>query len=194
MPVVGAQTPAGNAANRPTFVEGELLVKFKQGATANAQATAHASAQSRVVREIRGVKVVQVPRQAQQQLSAYQRNPNVELVELNGIAYPDMTPSDSMYPQQWGLNNTGQTGGAKDKDIDAPEAWNTALGGATIAIVDTGIREDHPDLAGKVVDRWNWFDGTSTTDVYGHGTHVPGSPRPRTMAWVSSACVRTARC
>ena len=45
---------------------------------------------------------------------------------------------------------------------------------STIAIVDTGIMADHPDLQGKVVDSRNWYDGSGTQDVVGHGTHVAG--------------------
>ena len=33
---------------------------------------------------------------------------------------------------------------------------------------------DHPDLQGKVVDSRNWYDGSGTQDVVGHGTHVAG--------------------
>src|SRR4026209_354129 len=38
------------------------------------------------------------------------------------------TPNDPRYDDQWGWNNTGQTGGTVDADIDAPEAWNVFTG------------------------------------------------------------------
>lgn len=59
--------------------------------------------------------------------------------------------SDDYYPNQWHLNNTGQTGGTPDADIDAPEAWQITQGSETvkIGIIDTGVEITHDDLSGK---------------------------------------------
>src|SRR5258706_5561100 len=40
-------------------------------------------------------------------------------------------PNDTMFASQWNMNNTGQTGGTPDADIDAPEAWGITTGGRT---------------------------------------------------------------
>ena len=76
------------------------------------------------------------------------------------------------------MNNTGQTGGKTDADIDALAAWDVAAAAgakrATISIVDTGLNAGHEDLAGKVVEQRNWYDGGGTHDGYDHGTHVAG--------------------
>jgi len=169
------------AQGRPEFVEDELLVLFKRQVPAAAQATAHANANARVVREVRGldVKVVQVPpARLANALQRYQQDPTVEYAEMNPVAYPDGMPNDASFGQQWALHNTGQNGGRADADIDAPAAWDVpAPAGATpatISIVDTGIDAGHPDLAGKVVEQRNWYDGGGTADVYNHGTHVAG--------------------
>ena len=79
----------------------------------------------------------------------YEKDPNVEYAEPNYIAYTSATiPNDPDFPQQWALNNTGQTGGTADADIDAPEAWDRETGDPSviIAVVDTGIDWNHPDL------------------------------------------------
>ncbi|MHC4243925.1 MAG: S8 family serine peptidase, partial [Planctomycetota bacterium] len=60
-----------------------------------------------------------------------------------------VVPNDPMFSDLWGLENTGQTGGVEDADIDAPEAWDLETGDPEIivAITDTGIDYTHPDLA-----------------------------------------------
>lgn len=64
------------------------------------------------------------------------------------------TPNDTNVRDQWYLNNTGQTGGAADSDIDAFEAWDVQTGAkdVVVAVIDTGIDYRHPDLAANV---WN---------------------------------------
>ena len=131
-----------------------------------------------------------------------------ELNELPEIAYAEpnyeytleRTPNDTLYGSMWALNNTGQTGGRFDADIDAPEAWDTFTGSdqAIIAVLDSGADLTHPDLvaniwvnpgeiAGDGIDNDNNgyvddingidpFDGdVDPTDIDGHGTHVAGT-------------------
>ncbi|MCP4262179.1 MAG: S8 family serine peptidase [Planctomycetes bacterium] len=63
-----------------------------------------------------------------------------------------VVPNDPMFGDLWGFENTGQTGGTEDADIDAPEGWDFETGdsGFIVAIADTGIDYTHPDLANNM--------------------------------------------
>lgn len=60
--------------------------------------------------------------------------------------------------------------------MNLPEAWETATGaGVVIAVVDTGVDLDHPDLEGKLEKGRDFVDGDrEPNDENGHGTHVSG--------------------
>ena len=58
--------------------------------------------------------------------------------------------------------------------IGAPAAWAAGYTGAgmTAAVLDSGIDEDHPDFAGRIVEVRNFTDAPDGNDTVGHGTHV----------------------
>lgn len=58
--------------------------------------------------------------------------------------------------------------------IGAPAAWAAGLDGTgvTVGVVDTGIDNKHPDLAGAVLDSANFTEEPDISDTSGHGTHV----------------------
>ncbi|MHB9034759.1 MAG: S8 family serine peptidase, partial [Anaerolineae bacterium] len=60
--------------------------------------------------------------------------------------------------------------------INAPEAWACSQGGlgVIIAIIDSGISSNHPDLQAHLVTGYSAIPGTSWEDETGHGTHVAG--------------------
>jgi len=107
----------------------------------------------------------------------YAMDSSVLFVEENGAYSLLDAPNDPRLPLQWQYDNTGQTGGTADADIDALEAWQAApaAGVVRIAVLDTGIDQSHEDVAAKIVANKNYTTSRTVDDRYGHGTDVAGS-------------------
>ena len=102
-----------------------------------------------------------------------------------------MFPNDEYFPEQWYLHNTGQTcmygsGGTPNADINAPEAWETTTGdpNVVIAVVDSGVDSNHPDLVDNLVPGYDFWEYDNLPNPspevsldnanYGHGTGCAG--------------------
>ncbi len=110
------------------------------------------------------------------ELAAWNARPEVELAEPDWTVYTMLTtPNDQYYTQQWALRNVGQypAYGNNDVDIDADEAWDIFTGSTdvTIAIIDTGVDLNHPDLQAKIVPGYDYVNNDATADDDNmHGT------------------------
>ncbi|MHC4483309.1 MAG: S8 family serine peptidase, partial [Planctomycetota bacterium] len=101
----------------------------------------------------------------------FNRSANVLYAEPNYKYKLLLVPNDPNFPDLWGLDNTGQTGGTEDADIDAPEAWDIHTGDPNIivAVADTGIDYGHPDLANNMWENIEELNGTPGVDDDGNG-------------------------
>jgi subtilisin family serine protease len=94
------------------------------------------------------------------------RLPSVLYAGLNLRYQVVGTPSDPDFDKQWahGVVRSG-------------DAWDTTTGSAevTIAIIDSGIDETHPDLSARIDAGYDFVDNDADPhDLHGHGTHVAG--------------------
>lgn len=196
-----------SAQDRPEFVKNELLVKFHEGAT-NAQIKKMlTSVGAETLHKFKYLKLrkIRIPEaQLHRARVVLSRRVEVAYAEFNYYRYFDLVPDDTMYTDMWGLENTGQTGGTVDADIDAEDAWDisTGHGDVVVAVIDSGIDLDHEDLAGNLwtnpgeipgnnidddengyvddVHGWDFStnDNDPSDDVTscgGHGTHTAGT-------------------
>ena len=173
------------------FKPGEVLVKFATGVGASQAAANLAAKGLAIAGEIPSLDIKRVavpPGQELIWIEELRGDPALVFAELNYLARAAETiPDDPHYTEQWGLPR-----------IRAPQAWDLATGDdLTIAVIDTGVDLDHPDLVGKlwinadeipdngldddgngyVDDSHGWDfvnDAAEPQDDYWHGTHVAG--------------------
>lgn len=138
------------------------------------------------------LRILDVPagNQVDTAIAALRATGNYEYVERDLLRHAHAVPNDSAFDEQWALRNTGQTNGTSGADIGATTAWNTLNDASSVivAVIDTGIRQAHADLAANL---WSSPAGThginatvsATSSGYtnpeddssvGHGTHVAG--------------------
>jgi subtilisin family serine protease len=104
---------------------------------------------------------------------------STRFVEREGKAQAASTPNDPYYP--WSGSNVIYGGQWGDELTQAPRAWDITTGRSSVvvAVVDSGIDDTHPDLAGKLVAGTSVIGG-STTATVPHGEYVAGVIAPNT--------------
>ncbi|NLK36027.1 MAG: S8 family serine peptidase, partial [Gracilibacteraceae bacterium] len=181
--------------NRPAYKEGEFLIKFKDGTSSHilsAFASENGLKHEKSFNSVNiGLYSVKRGKSASKVMKALEDNGDIEYIQPNYLYYPTEIPDDEYFDELWGLDA-----------IDAPEAWDIAAGAEDIvvAVIDTGIDINHPELSGRMWtnpgeiagngiddDNNDYIDDVYGWDFYGnnssvfddeiddeHGTHVAG--------------------
>ncbi len=167
----GIDSVLGIGSEDRTYRPGEILIKYRPSAS-------HAR-RAELARSARAVKKTGISRLniellglppdlgVEEAVAFFSINGDVEYAEPNYLRRAEALPDDPEMLKLWGLQNTGQTvngiTGTPDADIDAPEAWDLTTGsaGVVIAVIDSGIAWEHPDLGGNI-----W---TNTGEIPGNG-------------------------
>jgi thermitase len=164
------------------YAAGELLVTYEPGASRQRVGEVVDVSRARVEEEISvadtqllsfpAIEHEQSGRVREEKLrkarEVLQRRPGVEHVDYNYLRLLSYDANDPRFENgwQWDLDS-----------INAPQAWNKTLGkGVRVAVVDSGIEGDHPDLKSKIAIQKDLLnnDDVANDDV-GHGTHVAGT-------------------
>jgi thermitase len=159
------------------YVARELIVAYEPGTSENAEQSVVRASGGRTAEDLPGrMRLISFPdlargksreareRALQRKLEHLRNRPGVEAADYNHLYRAAFIPDDPRFGAQWGLDK-----------VRFPGAWNDAGGsGARIAIVDSGVDSNHPDI-GKIAGQRDFVAGDAVAnDPFGHGTHVAG--------------------
>ncbi|NJD53113.1 MAG: hypothetical protein FIB07_09635 [Candidatus Methanoperedens sp.] len=182
---------------------GELLVKYTTKLQKKDFETFYKSQNITFIKDYPSIRynLIQVDEsKLEKTMESLSLSDKFEDAEPNYIVKALKTPNDLRFNELWAMNNTGQTGGTPDADIDAPQAWDISTGNkeVIVAVIDTGVDYTHEDLAanmwtnigeipdngidddnnGFADDYYGWdfaYDDNDPMDGNSHGTHVSGT-------------------
>ncbi len=206
------------------FIAGEVLVKIREGKSAAALQGVQIKKELNLLAG-RFALVTTAQKSVAVAIAELEANPAVEYAEPNFIytainntsnvermlAQSVVEQGDDRFGLLWGLANTGKNEpdrngapgievGVAGVDVNALKAWQITKGSRdiTIAVIDTGVDYNHPDLAanmwvnagevagdgidndknGYIDDVYGWnaaVDNGNPFDGHGHGTHCAGT-------------------
>jgi len=210
--------------SKAQYKEGELIVRFAPKAEGIQRTIVERNAillglgggeVTRTYKMVPGLSLVKLPAgmKVKEVLTDFNKSPEILYAQPNYIYKLLSTfPNDPNFPQLWGMHNTGQphllnrfegggvSSGTPGADIDAPQAWDITTGSSDIivAVIDSGIDYNHPDLAdnmwvnpgeipgngidddnnGYIDDFYGYDfcdDDADPMDDFYHGTHCAGT-------------------
>lgn len=174
-----------NSATSSVYKENNLLVKFKSDnelVSIQQKSSLKKMGKGKLRNSKGSIVQYQIPNEKNMKdvLDEYQSLPEVEWAQPNYIYHTTSIPNDYYYPLQWGNHKV---------NLEAAYDHFTENNEVTVAVIDTGIIPDHPDLIGKILSGADFVgqndetlnemtdddptDETKYPDI-SHGTHVAG--------------------
>ncbi|MFW5981983.1 MAG: S8 family peptidase [Halanaerobiaceae bacterium] len=150
----------------------EYIIKFNQTVEKNYIKNNLLGDKAKIIRKISEdmYKIAIVDKNDNQFINSLEENPEIEYIEPDYLVQiQSFPPDDPAFSQQWNLHI-----------LNLEEVWQSYQGNGdvTIAVLDTGILPDHPDLAKNIVEGYDFVDDdyepTDTDPDFSHGTHVAG--------------------
>ncbi len=172
-PEDGNYNPLATSLDSKAFVEDEILVKFE--GKLNKEKIKKILNELNLTRkgdswkkgEFTVLKLKKPGVSLDKLIKKIRQFPGVVYAEKNYLAHISMSPNDPYYSYQWHMTRIGME-----------SAWDESTGsGATVAIVDTGVKQSLEDLAQtNFVPGYDFVNNDSNpTDDHGHGSHVCGT-------------------
>jgi len=157
------------SAHAVEYASGVVSVKVKPGQTSAARSAYKAigATLTRSLPQI-GWETIRLkgPMTVQTALTKLKTSKALSIVEPMPMRYPFEVPNDPMIPQQYSIPR-----------MQLPQAWEVGKGDPTaiVAILDTGVDINHPDLAGACLPGIDTADGDNNPiGTNPHGTHCAG--------------------
>jgi subtilisin family serine protease len=164
----GIQSQNVKAVDLQKVKDRGILLKVKDGESFDASSLGVKPANIYAKLEKENYRLISVHDEVDyhKKLAEIRKNSNVLTAEPNFLRNTTYVPADPQYEKQWYLDQ-----------IDMSEAWDINKGSSdvTIAVLDSGVNGDHPDLEGRVLPGYDFANNDSDpSDDNGHGTHIAG--------------------
>ncbi|TKD72393.1 S8 family peptidase [Pseudalkalibacillus hwajinpoensis] len=151
----------------------ELIVHFKDSVKSTYAKELVAKVGGNVIETTDEFMVVKVNGSVTEAIKGLEGNSLVEYAEPNSMFHVNYVPNDPFY----------KTKQYAPQKVKAEQAWDVTQSNSSvkIAVIDTGVDYNHPDLAGKVIKGYDFADNDNDPmDEHYHGTHVSGIAAAKT--------------
>lgn len=172
IPVGPAPIEEGNIVGR--FIGNELLVRYESSVSEREMLILAARSGARIVGSLPQLRLVQWRFAASAINEEEVERRAREVSRLSGVAVA--TPSARVQLTAIKPNDPGYFYQPNVRQIRTNETWVAERGGPLVAVVDTGIEYDHPELKNRIQSGGKDYASgkTQPRDDHGHGSHVAG--------------------
>ncbi len=181
------------SSGKPNFVPGEVIVKMKASRNLDASAKSRLGVEEAEQRTSGGEILYRIPPSTTRSMAPaavqdrtlavvqeLKARSDVEYAQPNWIKRIVKAPNDIHYAEQWDLHNNGTGQGESPGGINLPKAWETNTGSAdvVVAVIDTGILPNHPDISGSpnLVSGFDMISDSSIANDGGGRDNDPTDP------------------